>query len=267
MSGTGETEPDMALADGPEATEPDMALADRPEATGPDMALGPGPRTRVRRQPQRGRYDRDTIHGILDEGMVCHLGFCVDSRPVVVPTAYARDGDHIYLHGALANDALRSAITSGPVCITVTLVDAVILARSAFHHSFNYRSVVAFGTATEISDPSDKHRALLRLVDHAVPGRNSDARPPSDAELRATRVVRFDIDEASAKVRTGGPMEEPEDLGLDVWAGQIPLHLVAGTPVADEPTGVPAAIPDYVAAYRRPPRHDGREPACAPGTG
>jgi hypothetical protein len=206
----------------------------------------------VRRLRERGRYDRAAVHAILDEGFVCHVGFAGARGPVVIPTAYARDGDDLYLHGAAGNAALAALRTGSPVCVTVTLVDGLVLARSAFHHSVNYRSVVVFAVATEVTDLEEKRRALEAVVEHIVPGRGADARPPSDIELRTTRVVRLPIDEASAKVRTGGPKDDPEDMGMAVWAGEVPLRLAPGVPIADPaiPAGVEA--PGYVSGYRRP---------------
>lgn len=215
--------------------------------------VGPGPRTRVRRLPERAKYDRATVEAVLDEGFVCHLGFCVDGEPVVIPTGYARVGDVIYVHGAPANYALRRAVEGDSVCLTVTLLDGLVLARSAFHHSMNYRSVVVFGVAHEVEDDEEKRLALTAFVDHVVPGRNADTRPPSDSELRATRVVKVEIMEASAKVRTGGPKDEPEDLALPgVWAGELPFLVVPGAPLPDDSAPVSAPVPPYVASYRRP---------------
>ena len=210
------------------------------------------PRTRLRRLRERGRHDRATIEAILDEGFVCHVGFTDVRGPVVIPTAYARDGDRLYLHGAAGNAALAALRTGSPVCVTVTLVDGLVLARSAFHHSVNYRSVVVFATASEVTDPEEKRRALEAIVEHIVPGRGADARPVVDLELRVTRVVRVPLDEASAKVRTGGPKDDPEDMELPVWAGEIPLRLAAGAPVADAGAPARAPVPGYAAAYRRP---------------
>ncbi len=215
-------------------------------------ALGPGPRTRVRRLPERAKYDRATVEAVLDEGFVCHLGFCSEGEPLVIPTAYVRVGDTIYVHGAPANHALRRAVEGDPVCLTVTLVDGLVLARSAFHHSINYRSVVVFGVAREVDDPDEKRTALLAFVDHVVPGRNADTRPPTDSELRATRVVKVEITEASAKVRSGGPKDDPEDFALPgIWAGEMPLRVVPGAPVADDSAPVTAPVPSYLASYRR----------------
>jgi uncharacterized protein len=218
-----------------------------------DEEVGPSPRARVRRLPERGRYDRATVDAILDEGFVCHLGLCSEDGPVVIPTAYARIGDWIYLHGAPANYALRRAVDDDSVCLTVTLVDGLVLARSAFHHSINYRSVVVFGVAREVEDFDEKRTALLAFVDHVVPGRSTDTRPPSDSELRATRVIKLEIKEASAKLRTGGPKDDPEDLALTgIWAGEIALQFVPGAPQADYSAPVSAPVPSYLAAYRRP---------------
>jgi nitroimidazol reductase NimA-like FMN-containing flavoprotein (pyridoxamine 5'-phosphate oxidase superfamily) len=219
----------------------------------------PSPRVRVRRLGERGRYERSTIDSILDEGLVCHIGFAASGSPVVIPTAYARTGDLVYLHGAVGNAALRALATGAPACVTVTLVDGLVLARSAFHHSLNYRSVVIFGCATEVTDIEEKRTALAAIVEHIVPGRGADARPPTDAELRATRVVSMSISEASAKVRVGGPNDDPEDRSLPVWAGHVPLHLVADAPVADRahPPTVPA--PRYVLDYGRGPQPVDRE--------
>ncbi len=212
-----------------------------------------GKHSKVRRLPERGAYDRETIEAILDEGFVCHLGFCTDEGPVVLPTGYSRVGDAVYVHGAPANHALRTVGTGLPVCLVVTLVDGLVLARSGFHHSINYRSVVVYGTATEVRDPVEKRAALDAVVEQIVPGRTADARGPSDDELRATRVVRISIDEASAKIRTGGPKEEPEDVEAGgIWAGQLPLTLVPGVPVPDDPLVENLSVPGYVTHYRRP---------------
>jgi nitroimidazol reductase NimA-like FMN-containing flavoprotein (pyridoxamine 5'-phosphate oxidase superfamily) len=193
------------------------------------------------------------VDAILDEAFVCHLGFCSGGEPVVIPTAYARIGDAIYAHGAPANYALRRAVEGGSVCVTVTLIDGLVLARSAFHHSINYRSVVIFGVAHEVEDLDEKRRALMAFVDHVVPGRSTDTRPPSDSELRATRVVKVEIVEASAKVRDGGPKDDPEDCALTgIWAGELPLQVVPGAPVPDDAAPVTAPVPSYVVSYQRP---------------
>ncbi|MDP9452537.1 MAG: pyridoxamine 5'-phosphate oxidase family protein [Actinomycetota bacterium] len=206
-----------------------------------EPAPPPSARTRVRRQADRGRYDRETIVAILDEALVCHVGFAVDGRPWVVPTAFARIDDHVYLHGATGNVALRALAAGAEVCLTVTLLDGLVLARSAFHHSMNYRSVMVFGRAQPVTDTEEKRLALLALVDHVVAGRSQATRLPTAQELRATLVVKLPIDEASAKVRTGGPVDEPGDYQLPHWAGVIPLDLVRGAPRPDVADGPPAS--------------------------
>jgi len=190
------------------------------------MAIRQPDRTRVKRIPERGRYDRETIDAILDEGLVCHLGFSVDEQPYVIPTLYARDGDVVYLHGSSASRALRRLSSGVPVCVTVTLLDGLVLAKSVFHHSMNYRSVMLFGTAT-LLEGDEKEAALHRLVDQLAPGRWDEARQPTATELKATSILALPIDEASAKLRSGPPKDEPEDEELPVWAGVVPVHLAA----------------------------------------
>ena len=193
--------------------------------------LTPTDRTTVRRAPQRAAYDRDRIHAVLDEGFVAHVGICVNDQPFVIPMAYGRDGDRLILHGSVASRLMRGLDRGLPVCVTVTLLDGLVLARSAFHHSMNYRSVVVLGTATRLTDPERAAAALDVLVDHLVPGRSAEARPSSAVELRQTAVLELPIEEASLKERTGGALDDPEDLDLDVWAGVVPLDVVAGAPV------------------------------------
>ena len=202
----------------------------------------PTQRTRVRRLPSRASYDRATMHAILDEGLVCHLGFVHDGQPFVLPTTYARVEDAIYLHGSAASRMLRGLRDGIPVCATVTLLDGLVLARSAFHHSMNYRSVVILGVATEVTGSAERLRALEAIVEHVAPGRWGQVRPPNDRELKATMVLRLPIVEASAKIRTGPPLDDAEDLGWPCWAGQVPLRLVALAPVPDggQPTGAVA---------------------------
>lgn len=216
------------------------------------MASPPSERTRVRRAPRRGAYDRATIEAILDEGLVCHVGFVLDGEPRVIPTGYARDGDRLLLHGARTSAAMRALADGCQTCVTITLLDGLVLARSAFHHSMNYRSVVVFGSAVEIVDEAAKVEALRLLTDHLVPGRSADAREPSAAELGQTTVVALPLGEASAKVRTGGPVDDPEDHGLAVWAGVIPLALGSRPPVPDGEVAPRAPAPGYVTRYRRP---------------
>lgn len=196
-------------------------------------------RTTLRRLPERGHHDRDTIDAILDEALVCHLGLVdPDGRPFVVPTIHARLDDAVYVHGSPASRTLRTAAGAVDACVTVTLVDGLVLARSAFHHSLNYRSVMLFGRAERVEDLDEKRAALDAVVEHVVRGRTAHARAGNDKELRGTLVLRLPIDEASAKVRTGGPKDDEEDLDLDVWAGVVPLRVVTGEPEPDS-TGIP----------------------------
>ena len=191
------------------------------------------PRTRVRRLPKRGAYDRDTVNAILDETFFCHLGFVHEDQPFVIPTLHGRDGDTVYVHGSAASRALRTLGGGVPVCLTATLVDGLVLARSAFHHSANYRSAMILGTATLVEQTAAKLRALEIVSDHVVPGRWDEVRLPNRKELKATTVLALPIDEYSAKIRTGPPGDDEEDYALDVWAGVVPLALRAGTPDAD----------------------------------
>ncbi|HEX8253837.1 MAG TPA: pyridoxamine 5'-phosphate oxidase family protein [Thermoanaerobaculia bacterium] len=206
-------------------------------------------RTRVRRLPKRGEYDRATINAILDEALICHVGFVVEDAPMVIPTIHWRDGDTLYIHGSAGSRMLRSMKKGIEVCVTVTLLDGLVLARSAFHHSMNYRSVVVLGTASEVTDDAEKVRALEALVEHVVAGRSAEVRGPNEIELRATSVLALPITEASAKIRTGGPVDDEEDYALPVWAGVLPLTLMPGEPVADE--GVGGEVPGYLRRYRR----------------
>jgi nitroimidazol reductase NimA-like FMN-containing flavoprotein (pyridoxamine 5'-phosphate oxidase superfamily) len=192
-------------------------------------------RTTVRRLPARGTYDRSTIETILDEGLICHVGFIAGGNPVVIPTIHARAGDTLYFHGSVASRMLRTLREGVPMCVTVTLLDGLVLARSTFHHSMNYRSVVVFGTAREVTDRQEKLAALEALVEHVVPGRSRVARGPNEQELRATLVLALPIEEASAKIRTGPPLDDEEDYKLDVWAGVIPLTMTRGEPIRDTP--------------------------------
>jgi nitroimidazol reductase NimA-like FMN-containing flavoprotein (pyridoxamine 5'-phosphate oxidase superfamily) len=216
----------------------------------------PTDRTRVRRLPKRGAYDRETIHAILDEALVCHAGFVVDGAPVVIPTIHWRDGDTLYLHGSAASRMLRTLREGVEACVTVTLVDGLVLARSAFHHSMNYRSVVVFGRARVVESDEERLRALDALVEHVVRGRSREVRPPNEAELRQTMVLALPLDEASAKIRTGGPVDDEEDYVLPVWAGVLPLAVTPGEPIADR--DVTAEVPRYVKEYRRKQRTSSR---------
>jgi nitroimidazol reductase NimA-like FMN-containing flavoprotein (pyridoxamine 5'-phosphate oxidase superfamily) len=207
------------------------------------------PRTVPTRLRERVGQDRTTVHAVLDEAVVCHVGFVVDGRPVVLPQLHARVGERLYLHGSTGARALRMAEGAGlDVCVTVTLLDGLVLARSAFHHSINYRSVVVHGTAYEVTDPEERRTALDALVDHVVQGRSRDSRPASKKELAATAVIRLDLNEVSAKLRTGGVNDEPEDLALPHWAGLVPLRKGYEAPVADPALDPATALPDYLPA-------------------
>ena len=206
-------------------------------------------RTRLRRMPERASYDAEVVHAILAEGLYCHVGFSVDGQPYVIPTIYARIEDRLYIHGSAASRMLRSIGGSMPVCITVTLIDGLILARSVFHHSMNYRSVVILGQATEVTDPDEKNAALKEIVEHVVPERWADAREPSTQELKATSVIRVPLEEVSAKIRTGPPADADEDYLLDYWAGEIPLQTVPQPPVADPKLRTGITLPGYAQNY------------------
>lgn len=208
-------------------------------------------RTRVVREANRAVYDRDVIYKILDEGFVCHVGFAREGQPFVIPTMYARVGDSIYFHGSAASRMLRGASGGTPVCITVTLLDGLVLARSVFNHSMNYRSVVALGQAVLIDDAEEKLKALEAFTEKLIPGRWSDARRPSERELRATSLLRLPLTEVSAKVRTGDVEDDAEDYALRVWAGVIPLRLVADAPIRDARCDAAIETPAYAANYRK----------------
>jgi len=208
-------------------------------------------RTRVRRLPNRGVFDRETIYSILDAGFVCHVGFAVDGKPFVIPTGYARIGDRFCIHGSAASRMMRELSGGIDVCVTVTLIDGLVLARSAFHHSMNYRSVVVFGTAELLTDDDEKMEALRALTEHIVPGRWPEVRWPNALELKATTVLTLPIEEASAKVRTGGPIDDEEDYQMDTWAGVLPLATTAGSPVNDTRLKEGIPVPDHVSRYER----------------
>jgi len=213
----------------------------------------PTPRTTPSRNPGRVAYDRATVHATLDEAVVCHVGFVADGRPVVLPQLHARVGDVLYLHGSTGARGMRAARGAGlDVCVTVTLVDGLVLARSAFNHSVNYRSVVALGTATVVDDPEEKSVALDALVDAVVPGRSSESRPATPKELAATTVLRLPLEEVSVKVRSGPPIDDEEDLGLPHWAGVLPLATVPGAPVPAPELPAEAEIPEHVRSWGRP---------------
>ncbi|MEV4972495.1 pyridoxamine 5'-phosphate oxidase family protein [Streptomyces scopuliridis] len=231
-----------------------------PEST---AAYQSTPRTVPTRARERAAYDRELVHGILDEAYVCHLGFVRDGAPVVLPTLYGRVGERLYVHGSTGSRPLRMTAAGGgteragdgneadpglAVCLTVTHVDGLVLARSAFHHSINYRSVVVHGIARPVTDPEERRTALDAIVDHVVPGRSADSRPANARELAATAVIRLDLDEVSAKVRTGGPNDDPEDLSLPHWAGVVPLARGYGAPVRSDDLDPAIALPDYLSA-------------------
>src|SRR5437764_4836318 len=195
--------------------------------------FNPTSRTTLKRLPQRGTYEREVIYNILDEGLVCHVGFIHDGHPTVIPTAYGRAGDKLYLHGAKTSRMMSVLRDGAEVCVTVTLLDALVLARSAFHHSLNYRSVVIFGAASAVEDSAEKYEALKCFTEHVMRGRWREVRPPSKAELNGTTVLALPLEEASAKVRTGPPLDDEEDYQLPVWAGVLPLKTVAGELVPD----------------------------------
>jgi len=211
----------------------------------------PTERTRVVREPHRGVYDRQEIYEILDEGIVCHVGFTPDAQPIVIPTLYARVGDAIYFHGSAASRMLRGAAAGVPVCVTVTLTDGLVLARSVFNHSMNYRSVVALGMATLVDAPAEKLEALHAFTEKILPGRWEDARQPNEKELKATSILKLPLTEISAKIRSGPVQDDEEDYALPVWAGIVPLHLQAAPPIRDERCDPTIPTPAYAANYRR----------------
>src|SRR5258706_3171555 len=209
------------------------------------------PRTTLKRLPQRGTYDRELINQILDEGLVCHVGFAVDGKLFVIPTGYAGVGESLIIHGSQASRMLRSLGQGIDVCVTVTLIDGLVLARSAFNHSMNYRSVVVFGRTTVVDASDAKLAALRAMSEHMIPGGWDDVREPNERELQQTTVLSLPLTEASAKVRTGAPVDDEDDYNLDVWAGVIPLRLVAGVPVDDPRLLANTAVPKYAVEYER----------------
>lgn len=211
----------------------------------------PSARTVLKRKADRGSYEAEVIHSILDASFVCHVGFHYEGATRVIPTAYVRDGNHVYLHGSTASRMLRS-LCRGDACITVTLLDGLSVARSAFHMSVNYRSVVIFGQGEVVQDEREKHDALRLLIDHMIPGRWNDVRPPESNELAQALVVRVPLDEASAKIRRGDPIEEERDYALPCWAGTIPLRQVPRVPVDDARLQPGTPVPDYARDYREP---------------
>jgi nitroimidazol reductase NimA-like FMN-containing flavoprotein (pyridoxamine 5'-phosphate oxidase superfamily) len=219
--------------------------------------FSPTARTTLRRLPKRGSFERETVYGILDEGFVCHVGFVVEGQPFVIPTAYGRKGDVLYIHGARASRMQKVLAAGADVCVTVTLVDGLVLARSAFHHSINYRSVVVFGRPRAVESEEEKTAALEAFTEHVMPGRWADVRRPNAQELAATTVLAIQLSEASAKVRTGPPVDDEEDYQLAVWAGVLPLGVEPGAPEADPrlPPGTP--VPGYVEGFDLSKRNAG----------
>ncbi len=217
--------------------------------TVPD-SFAPTERTRIVREPHRGVYDRETIYKILDEGLVCHVGFSPGGQPFVIPTLYARIADAIYFHGSAASRMLRSVNDSANVCLTVTLTDGIVLARSVFNHSMNYRSVVALGKAILVDAPAEKLDALRAFTEKILPGRWNDARQPNEKELKSTSILRLPLTEVSAKARVGPPEDDAPDYALSVWAGVIPLSVVAEAPVRDEKCDIGIPLPSYAANYK-----------------
>ena len=214
-------------------------------------AFVPTQRTQVKRLPQRGEYDRQTIHEILDEGLICQVGFVVEGQPFVIPTAYGRVDDRLYIHGSPASRMLCTLKEGIEVCVTVTLLDGLVLARSAFHHSMNYRSVVVFGQATLVDDADEKLEALRAFTEHVMRGRWAEVRPPNRQELAGTLVLALPLTEASAKIRSGAPVDDEADYELPIWAGELPLRVTTLEPVADPRLAADTALPAHVQNYRR----------------
>ena len=210
----------------------------------------PSDRTEVRRLPERAVYDRETIHAIVDEALICHVGFLADASPVVIPTIHARIDDTLYFHGSPASRMLRGMKKGMEVSIAITLLDGLVVARTPFHQSLNYRSVIVFGEARLVDDPDEKQLALKAVTDHMTPGRLKDSRPPSEKEIAGTLVLAVPLDEVSAKVRIGPPVDEEDDIGLPYWAGVVPLSIVPGAPIPSPEVDWPA--PEYLTDYRRP---------------
>ncbi len=208
-------------------------------------------RTTLKRLPKRGVYDRELVYRILDEGFICHVSFAVDGQPFVIPTGYARAGDQLYIHGSQVSRMLRTLSSGIDVCVAVTLIDGLVLARSAFHHSVNYRSVVIFGRASIVEEREAKLAALFAFSEHVIPGRWNDVREPTEQELNATTVLSLRLEEVSAKVRTGPPIDDEADYALNVWAGVLPLQLVAGAPIKDSRLPESIEAPSYALKYTR----------------
>jgi hypothetical protein len=212
----------------------------------------PSDRARVRRIPKRGAYDRKTIHAILDEGLVCHVSFVLDNQPFIIPTGYCRVGETLYLHGSVGSHFFMQMARGIPVSVAVTLLDGLVLARSVFNHSMNYRSVVAFGKTRLVDSDEERWKAAERFTEHVVPGRWADARQPSKSDMTKTMFIAVEMEEASVKLRAHGVGDDPEDMGLPVWAGVLPLRLLPQLPLSDEEGVQGLPVPGYVQNYRRP---------------
>lgn len=208
-------------------------------------------RTKLRRIPKRGSFDRENIYKILDEAFICHVGFTLENQPFVIPTAYARSGENLLIHGSAASRMMREMSKGIDVCVTVTLLDGIVLARSAFHHSMNYRSVVIFGKAELVENEAEKLEALRLFTEHIIPNRWDEIRAPNSKELKGTTVLKLEINEASAKIRTGDPVDDAEDYELNMWAGVIPLKIEAGKPIADKKLPKGIKPPNYALNYSR----------------
>ena len=206
-------------------------------------------KTKIKRLPKRASYDFKKITKILDDSFVCHIGFSINGQPFVIPTCYGRKNDEIFFHGAKTSRMLGHIKTSSEICVTITLLDGIVLARSAFHHSINYRSVVLFGKANELTNPKEKIKALKIITEHIIFGRWNDVRKPNEKELNATSVFSLKIDEASAKVRKGGPVDDMEDMDLNVWAGVLPLKIISGKPMKDSKLNKNIILPEYIKGY------------------
>ncbi len=235
-----------------EATEVTVESTAGTAAHNGNRAIAPTPRTRVKRLPKRASYDREVVNEMLDTALVCHVGFAIDGQPYVIPTLQVRIGDRLYIHGSAASRMLGTAAANTPLAVTVTHIDGLVMARSAFHHSVNYRSVVILGTATLVTDHPEKLAVMKGLIDHVAPGRWDHIRQPNEKELDATSVLSIPIEEASAKVRVGGPIDDEADYALPVWAGQIPLTIGTLAPVADSRLDPATPIPSHVSEYRLP---------------
>ena len=208
-------------------------------------------RTKLKRLPKRGNFERETIYQILDEAFICHVGFTVGEKPFVIPTSYARIKDNLMIHGSAASRMLRNLKDEIEVCVTVTIIDGLVLARSAFHHSMNYRSVVIFGKAKLIDDEQEKYNALKAFTEHIIPNRWDEIRSPNQQELKGTTVLSIPLHEASAKIRVGNPVDDEEDYEMNVWAGVIPLNLAVGKPIADDRLKDGIEVPKHILDYKR----------------